>query len=134
MTQSAGFKTLKFSKGSVLLEEGKPGESIFLITRGKVEIRMGLHHKTPQVLGIRGPGDVIGEMSVLDNRPHMAAAVALGDVSVIAMSHDEFKSRIESMDPILRGTIFTLIRRMREMAEMLAAKAEPVFWGHWKRE
>jgi hypothetical protein len=38
------------------------------------------------------------------------------------------------MDPILRGTIFTLIRRMREMAEMLAAKAEPVFWGKWKRE
>lgn len=129
MAQQAGFQKLTFRKGTILLEEGKPGESVFLITKGKVEIRMGFRRKNPQVLGVRGPGDIIGEISVVDDRPHMATALALEDVAAIAMSRTEFKSRVESMDPILRGTIFTLIKRMRDMADMLAAKADPIFWA-----
>ena len=65
-----------FAAGTVLYDEGAPGEDVFLILCGRVEAR----RTTPfgvQVVASLGPGDLVGEISLLDGRPRSAAVVGV---------------------------------------------------------
>ena len=128
------FATRVFRKGEYLLTEGQRDASVFLITKGKVEIRIGALNDSPVILGTRGPGEILGEMTAVDDQPHMASAVALKETSVTAMSRGEFQRRLNAMDPIMRGTILTIVRRVRDMGEFLAEKGETVNWHAWRKK
>lgn len=128
------FETRVFRKGEFLLREGQRDSCVFLITKGKVEIRVGTLDDSPVVLGRRGPGDILGEMAAVDDRPHMASAVALEETTVSAMSLNEFQRRLNAMNPIMRGTILAIVRRAREMGEFLAEKGETINWHAWRRK
>lgn len=134
MPEESKFRHLKFKKGAVILEEGKTGEDVYLIKSGKVEIRKGIRHDNPLILGVRNAGGIIGEMAMFDGGPHMAAAIALEDTVVTAMSRPEFQRRLDSLEPIVKGTVKVIIERAREMAEMLAQKPGPANWRDWKKK
>ena len=126
------FTRMEFSKGDVLLKEGEVGDAAFVIVKGKVEIRVGQFGRNPQPLATRTSGDVIGELALFDNRPHMASAVAVEDTVVNAMSRDEFRRRLEEMDPVMRGIMKLMVRRTREMADALMKNETPVNWADWR--
>lgn len=134
MKSSDKFATSVFRKGEYLLKEGQRDASVFLITKGKVEIRVGPLDDSPIVLGTRGPGDILGEMAAVDDQPHMASAVALENTTATVMSRSEFQRRLGTMDPIMRGTILAIVRRAREMGEFLSEKGETVNWHAWRRK
>lgn len=126
MTDPDIFKTRTFRKGEILLNEGELHDDVFLIVKGKVEVRKGLCLDFPYVFGVKGPGNIIGEMAAFDDQPHMATVIALVDTTVTVMSRSEFQRRLGVMDPIVRGAILAVVRRAREMAELLAEKKKPV--------
>ncbi|NQU57771.1 MAG: cyclic nucleotide-binding domain-containing protein [Rhodospirillales bacterium] len=126
------FTRIKFSKGDFLLKEGESGDAAFVIVKGKVEIRVDQFGKNPQSLATRSSGDVIGELALFDDRPHMASAVALEDTVVNAMSRDEFRRRLEKMDPAMRGIMKLMVRRTREMADGLMKEEAQVNWADWR--
>ena len=129
MTHSDSFKTRSFRKGETLLKEGELHDDVFLIVKGKVEVLKGLRHDFPYVFGIKGPGDIIGEMAAFDDQPHMASVIALEDTIVTVMTRDEFQRRLSVMDPIVRGAILAVVRRAREMAELLVEKKKSTLIG-----
>ena len=126
MTASESFKTRTILKGKTLLNEGEVHDDVFLIVKGKVEVRKGLRHDFPYVFGIKGAGDIIGEMAAFDDQPHMASVVALEDTVVTVMTRDEFQRRMNALDPIMRAAILAVVRRAREMAELLVKREKPV--------
>ena len=134
MAKSEKFETRTFRKGEFLLKEGLRDARVFLITKGKVEILGGTLSDSPRVFGIRGPGEIIGEMAAVDDEPHMASAVALEDTTVTAMSRSEFLRRLKAMDPIMRATILATVRRAREMGEFLVEKGEIINWHAWRKK
>jgi CRP-like cAMP-binding protein len=134
MAKTEKFETRAFRKGEFLLKEGMRDAHVFLITKGKVEIRGGTLGDSPRVFGRRGPGEILGEMTAVDDAPHMASAVALEDTTVTAMSRNEFLRRLKTMDPIMRGTILAIVRRAREMGEFLMEKGETVNWHAWRKK
>jgi CRP-like cAMP-binding protein len=70
-------------RGQTLFVEGDRPERVFLIERGRVLITCtGLEGKET-VLGLEGPGDVLGELSVLDGGPRSATAVTLEPVEAV---------------------------------------------------
>lgn len=129
MTHSDSFKTRIVRKGETLLKEGEIHDDVFLIVKGKVEVRKGLRDDFPYVFGIKGAGDIIGEMAAFDDQPHIASVVALEDTTVTIMSREEFRRRLDSMDPIVKGAILAVVRRAREMAELLAEKKKTTLIG-----
>lgn len=129
MTDSDGFKSHLFRKGETLLKEGELLNDIFLIVKGKVEVRKGLLQDFPFVFGIKGPGDIIGEMAAFDDQPHMASVIALEDTTVTVMTRSEFQRRLSAMDPIVRGAIHAVVRRAREMATLLVEKNKKTLVG-----
>lgn len=70
-------------RGQALFTEGDRGGRAFLIERGWVMLSSVAPSGREVVLGLRGPGDVIGELSALDDAPRSASGVAVGQVNAV---------------------------------------------------
>ena len=127
-----GFDQKTFKPGECLFKEGDIGDAAYLITSGKVEIRLGDHGDNPQMLAVLGKGEVVGEMSLLDDEPHMASAIATEETVASAISRDEFKRRVNSMDPVMKGIIKIMGKRIRKMTEG-PRKRSKVNWSEWDK-
>ena len=63
----------------------------------------------------------------------MASAIALEETKVSAISRDEFQRRVAAMDPVMRGILKILIKRIRNLSEMALAETTEINWGDWKK-
>lgn len=73
-------RRVRFRRGQALFTEGDLADRVFVIERGQVMISSIAPGGREIVLGLRGPGDVIGDLSALDGAPRSASALAVGDV------------------------------------------------------
>lgn len=128
------FTRKTFPSGAFLVKEGETGDAAYVIVSGKVEIRKGELGRSPTILAVRTKGDVIGEMALFDDKPHMATAVAAEETVVNAMSRKEFRRRLEGMDPVMRRIVGMMVEKTREMADDLLKHGEGVNWASWRRE
>ena len=127
------FEQVTFSPKDYLMREGTTVQAAFLITSGKVEIRKGEMSDNPKTLAVLGKGEVIGEMALFDDQPHMASAIALEETKVSAISRDEFQRRVAAMDPVMRGILKILVKRIRNLSEMALAETTEINWGDLKK-
>lgn len=74
---------MTFRRGQALFTEGDRGGRAFVIERGWVMLTSVAPSGREVVLGLRGPGDVIGELSALDDAPRSASGVAVGPVDAV---------------------------------------------------
>lgn len=127
------FKKVRFHNGELLVEEGTLSDYVYLITRGKVEVRKGMKTSpTPKVLATVGKGEVVGEISMFDGQPHVATAVAVTDVEATAMSREEFEKKLDTMDTILRGTVLAMVHHARHLADLVTKQNEPPSMSNWR--
>ena len=73
-------RRVRFRRGQALFTEGDLADRVFVIERGWVIVTSIAPGGREIVLGLRGPGDVIGDLSALDGAPRSATAVAAGEV------------------------------------------------------
>jgi CRP/FNR family transcriptional regulator, cyclic AMP receptor protein len=73
-------RPVRFRRGQALFTEGDLADRVFVIERGWVMISSVAPGGREIVLGLRGPGDVIGDLSALDGAPRSATAIAVGEV------------------------------------------------------
>src|SRR5690606_39858394 len=67
-----------FRAGETIFAEGDPPTAAFLIESGRVQISTR-RHGDPQVVAELGPGELLGEMAVIDDAPRSASAFAITD-------------------------------------------------------
>ena len=120
MAEKKGFEKVVFEANSLLFDEGQTGDAAYLVTRGDVEIRAGVRGESPRTVAKRSKGAVIGEMALFDNRPRMAAAIALTRVEAIRIAREEFIARLEDVDPVIRSIVKILVSRIRELSDQVA--------------
>jgi len=79
-----------YQKGDILFVEHEPGDSFYLIQEGRVQISkiMGGLEKTIDVLQ---PGEIFGEMAILEEAPRSANAIALDRVTVLQFNKANFE-------------------------------------------
>lgn len=75
----------RFRRGEAMFSQGDFADRVFLIEQGWVKITHASPDGRETVLGLRGPGEVVGELSTVDRAPRSAAAVTLGDVEVLVV-------------------------------------------------
>jgi CRP/FNR family transcriptional regulator, cyclic AMP receptor protein len=73
-------RPVRFHRGHALFTQGDRAERVFVIERGSVMVTSMAPGGREIVLGLRGPGDLIGELSALDAAPRSAAALAVEEV------------------------------------------------------
>ena len=79
-----------FPVGAALFNEREPGDAVFVLMSGRVKLSCVTEAGREALLGIREPGDLIGEMSAIDGAPRSATAVALEPVEVLTVSREAF--------------------------------------------
>ena len=110
MMAGAAGKLRDFKAGDVIFKQGDTGQELFIIKSGKVEIRIGNH-----VLDTLSPGNIFGEMALIDSAPRNAAAVAITDATLIAVSQKQFVSSTSNLAfSIMRDMSQRLRKRARE--------------------
>ena len=104
--------------GDILMREGSPGGSLYVILEGELEItkRTG---PGDLVIAVRGPGEVIGEMSLLDGSPRTATVRALGPSRLLEIDQPAFRRLVESSPTATLGILHTVTSRLRHTESML---------------
>ena len=89
----------KFSKtykqDEILFSEYETGNSFYLIQSGKVKITK-IVGETEKTLDILGPGDIFGEMAILEEAPRSASAIALSEVKTLHFNKENFEMLLQS--------------------------------------
>lgn len=129
----AEFEKKNVPKGTVLFKEGDKGEEAFLIVSGKIQLRRDVLSEYPQILSTVGPGDVVGEMALFDNRPRLAEALVFEDAVVFVIPRDDFSARLSKMNPVMRRILQIMVQRVRKMTDEFMQRKQHAKWGeNWK--
>jgi signal transduction histidine kinase len=111
-------KAQTLHRGGLLFEEGDSGQEAYVITAGEVEI---LKHSQGRevLLAVRGPGDVIGEMALLEAAPRMATARARTEADLLVIPKAQFDAMLETSNSAARAMFGVLLSRWRETESRL---------------
>ncbi len=112
----------KFSKGDVLFEEGARGDEAYIIRHGYVTIVKKDGERTVE-LAARGPGEIVGEMALIDDAPRSASLIAKTDVEVELLTRKELDKMFSDLPEPVSLMIQQLLARLRDMNELAAMNA-----------
>jgi signal transduction histidine kinase len=109
---------LEIPAGHVLMREADPGGSLYLVIEGEFEFtkRSGAQEV---VLAVRGAGEVIGEMSLLDQSPRSATARATRDSRLLMIKQDAFRQLLSKSPAATLAILRTVTMRLRNTEGML---------------
>jgi CRP/FNR family transcriptional regulator, cyclic AMP receptor protein len=98
--------------GEVIFHEGDESTEAYWITSGRVEITIRSGGVGLSVARL-GPGEIIGEMGLIDNKPRSATATALGPTELEVITEEEFEKDVLQQPARLRTYLGTLFERLR---------------------
>jgi len=108
--------------GEVLYSQGEPSDCAWLIERGAVEL-VSIHGRRETRRGVLGPGELIGEIGLLDGSPRTDTATAQGDTVLLAIEPDQFRERLDDGDAVVRALVDSLLRYKQSVIASLPADA-----------
>ena len=109
-------------QGAQLFTEGSLGDKAYVIVEGQIEI-LKVSEGRPVLLAVRQPGEVIGEMSLLEAAPRFASGRARTDSVLLEISHAQLNELLNSSPSAARAMLYTFISRLRS-SEILLRQSE----------
>ena len=103
-----------FAAGETIFTEGTTGREMYVVLEGSVEIRVG--NKT---LDVTGPGEVFGEMALIDSNARSATAIAKDDCTLASVDERQFLRMVERTPTFTLNVMQALAGRLRRMDSML---------------
>jgi CRP/FNR family transcriptional regulator, cyclic AMP receptor protein len=98
--------------GDVLARQGEIGREFVILLEGEVDVA-----RDGKVIAVRGPGDYIGEIALLDNQPRTATVTAKTDVAAEVLNRAEFASLLAAAPELSSRLMATLARRVAELED-----------------
>lgn len=114
--------TRVFDKGHIIFREGEESADAYFVLSGRVRIRL----RTPQgacVLGELGPGEVFGEMGMIEDAPRSATAEAIERTEVEVINEGDFAQSIMGRPERLSRYLAALFERLRHASALVRAHA-----------
>ncbi len=102
-----------FPRDTVIFNAGDVADSVFVIARGKVKVVVTSPDGKDLILAVLGPGQVFGEMALLDSAPRSATVVSDTVVELVVIHRDEFQHLLASEPKISRRLLAILTQRLR---------------------
>jgi CRP-like cAMP-binding protein len=118
-----------FPMGSLLMQQGEPADTMYVILSGRVRVeRTHPDLIEPVVLADLGPGEVVGEMGLLDGQPRSATVTAVEDTETLEMDAADLSYTVLRYPEASMALLQTISRRLRsidELAAQLASQSGP---------
>jgi CRP-like cAMP-binding protein len=107
---SALVDEVRVPAGRVLCEQGRGGEEFFVIVEGSVRVE-----RDGRELAVLGPGQFLGEISLIDEGPRTATATTTTEGRVLVVGHREFHSLMDRYPSIETCVLRSLAKRIRQL-------------------
>jgi CRP-like cAMP-binding protein len=99
-----------YPRGSVILFENDPGDSLFVVRQGRVKVVLIGEDGREVILGVLGVSEHFGELSLIDDRPRSAHVIAMDDSHLLVLRREDFRKRVES-SPAVAWSLLTIAPR-----------------------
>jgi CRP/FNR family transcriptional regulator, cyclic AMP receptor protein len=103
-----------YERGTALFHERQTSDRVFVVLSGRVKLSSVSEDGKEIVLAIRGPGDLLGELSAIDDEPRSASALALEPVEALVVPTSDFKSFLGQNPPVALWVMRMMSRRLRD--------------------
>lgn len=104
----------RLRRGSTLFVEGDASDRVFLLLRGRAKIFTTDQSGREAVLAIRGPGDLLGELSAVDGGARSASAAALEPVELLSIPGAAFRSALADEPGLAHVLLTVVVARLRD--------------------
>jgi len=102
----------RFAAGEMLMTEGEAGDEAYLILSGNVQVVKGKGEEAI-VLSTLGPGDIVGEMSLIARAPRAAGVKALEETEAAVLTQRLLTQNLKKLPPYMEKIVSTLTDRLR---------------------
>jgi len=110
----------KYKKNETIFYEGDNGAEMFIVRSGQVKILTTSADGQEMILGVLLPGDFFGEMSLLDNQPRSAMAVATAkETELLIIRQEDFLKLVREKASLFKEVMSELCRRLRAADEQI---------------
>lgn len=103
----------RFRAGDVIFRRGDRAKEAYIIESGSIQVRT---ERAGQeiVLATRKPGEIIGEMAIVDGRPRSASAIAMAETVLRVIPEATLTSKMSDQTPELRHVLAAILDRYRD--------------------
>jgi CRP/FNR family cyclic AMP-dependent transcriptional regulator len=116
---AAKIEAISAPEGKLLFSYGDPGDSLFIVREGEVEIFFKNDTGDRIVLERPGPGDFFGELSLLDAGPRTASAVVTKDLQAVMVDREDIEALLKRHPAAAMDLLTATGRRLREANRLL---------------
>lgn len=111
-----------YKDNEIIFCEHEPGNELYIIQKGKIKITK-IVDNNEVLLAVLKPGDIFGEMAILENKPRSATAISFGESELLAVSKNNFEAMVKN-NPMLGTKLITLLseriwKAYRQLANIL---------------
>jgi CRP-like cAMP-binding protein len=117
----------EYPEGSVIFEDGSPGDSFFVIYDGAVRISKMFQQMGEEALTILGAGEFFGEMSFFDDDPRSARAIAHKKAKLLEIRNAELKSHLTARPDVALKFLWAFSRTLSQRVRDTNAKFAALF-------
>ena len=103
-----------YPRDTDLFRQGDEGNTMFIIVEGRLRV-LTSKNGVEQELAQRGPGELIGEMAIIESAPRSATLGAQTDARVLVIDGDTFKGILHERPDVSFAVLRSMSRRLREM-------------------
>jgi signal transduction histidine kinase len=106
----------RFAAGEEIFHEGAPGDGVYFVKSGSVEISAGINEQ--RIFSRLGPGEIFGEMAVIEHRPRSATVSATEDTEVYFLPRGEMLGVIDRSPALALTLLQQISHRLRDLSQL----------------
>ncbi|MGB0846246.1 MAG: Crp/Fnr family transcriptional regulator [Thiolinea sp.] len=122
-----------YPKNSILLNQGERSNSLFVVLDGRLKVTAIGSEGRQTLLAFLGPGDFVGELSLLDDGPRSATVQAVEDTQTLLVTQDVFHRFVESFPETLLPMLRMMATRLRALDETVCSLSTLDVYGRVAR-
>lgn len=104
----------QLSHGEALFYAGDPGDAMFIVVNGRLRVSINLPDGSERAVGEVGPGEIVGEFSLLTGERHSATAYAIRESNVVRLARPVFDRLLECYPQVMMQITRTIIERQKK--------------------
>jgi CRP/FNR family cyclic AMP-dependent transcriptional regulator len=112
---AASMRARRFRRGEVIFHIGDPGDALFIIVSGEVKISLPADTGEEAILATLLPGDVFGELALLDGAPRSASATAIVATETVVLPRDRFRELIATEAGVRDALLAAIAGELRRL-------------------
>ena len=110
-------------RSTTIMAGGDPTDSLYIILSGRLKVMMSDSEGKEVILAILGPGEIFGEMGLIDDEPRSATVISIEPCELLSISKRDFKKCLQENFDMTMAVMRGLVKRLREADRKIGSLA-----------